>query len=88
MGLDRAVSRACFVRDGWKCRHCSNRLALHPHHVVYKSHRGSDILNNLLTLCWQCHSAHHEGKLSIEVLEVLENDLVVRFTRLKGWKPT
>ena len=79
---------ACFTRDHWKCRSCGDRNGLHPHHVVYQSHQGADTLNNLLTLCWQCHlEGLHQGKLIIDVVEVLEDDLVVKFTRLKGWKP-
>ena len=44
-------------------------------------------MTNLLTLCRKCHDDEHAGRLRIEVLEVLTNDLRVRFWRLKGWKP-
>lgn len=88
MALDPAISRACFIRDRHKCRHCSNRNGLHPHHVVFKSHQGQDELNNLLTLCAECHLIGiHGGKLRIEVIAVLENDLLVRFVRLNRWIP-
>jgi 5-methylcytosine-specific restriction endonuclease McrA len=79
---------SCFKRDGFKCRHCYDRNGIHPHHVIYRSHQGPDELNNLLTLCWQCHAAHHQGKLLIHVIEILENDLVVKFERMKGWIPS
>jgi 5-methylcytosine-specific restriction endonuclease McrA len=78
---------ACFVRDRFRCRHCNNMNGIHKHHIVYRSHQGSDELNNLLTLCHICHRAHHDGKLKIEVLEVLEDNLVVRFIRVGKWKP-
>jgi hypothetical protein len=77
----------CFARDGWKCRHCQDRNGLHPHHLIYQSHQGPDELTNLLTLCWQCHTAHHAGKLKIIVLDKTENNVVVLFERVKGWKP-
>lgn len=89
MGLDPKLSRACFIRDGWKCRHCNDRGGLHPHHVVYKSHGGEDALYNLITLCAQCHRAHHDGFLVIKYedwLTVPQNK--VRFVRMKGWKPS
>lgn len=76
-----------FQRDGYKCRHCRSRNGLHPHHVIYRSHGGHDTGNNILTLCFICHKAHHDGFLAIDTLELLENDLVVKFTRLRGWKP-
>jgi hypothetical protein len=46
-----------------------------------------DGLNNLLTLCLQCHNAFHAGHLFIHVLAVLSDDVLVRFERLKGWVP-
>lgn len=88
-GLDPKLSRACFQRDGYKCRHCSNRAGLHPHHVLYKSHGGQDVLNNLLTLCNSCHiEGVHGGRLVLEVVERTDTNLVVRFRRIGKWKPT
>lgn len=88
MSLDPALAQDCYIRDGWKCRHCKNRAGLHPHHVIFKSHGGADALSNLLTLCHCCHiEGVHGGRLVIEVLTVLENDLLVKFTRKKNWKP-
>jgi len=79
---------SCFRRDGWKCRHCGDRGGLHPHHIVYQSHQGEDKLNNLITLCAQCHLIGiHQGKLKLEVIELLDNDVKVKFTRIKNWKP-
>lgn len=87
--LPTEVSRSCYQRDGWKCRHCKDRNGLHPHHVVKQSKgdKSKDELNNLLTLCAQCHRAHHDGFLDIEVIAVLATDLIVRFIRKKGWMP-
>ena len=61
-----------------------------PHHVIPQSRgdKSADELNNLLTLCLQCHNAVHVGFLDIEVLAVLATDVLVRFVRKKGWKPT
>jgi 5-methylcytosine-specific restriction endonuclease McrA len=87
MGLNPTISRAVYQRDDWRCRHCRNREGLHPHHVYYKGLGGGDTLNNLLTLCWKCHRNVHDGFLKIEVIELLEMDLVVKFLRQKGWKP-
>lgn len=87
MGLPKAVSTAVYQRDGWKCRHCNNRNGLHPHHVEYAGHCGPDSLNNLITLCWKCHRGHHDGKLTIEVVEQTATNIVVKFWRVGGWKP-
>jgi 5-methylcytosine-specific restriction endonuclease McrA len=85
--LDPALSRQVFERDRWKCRHCNSRDGLHPHHVIYQSHSGPDELNNLLTLCWQCHRAHHDGFLAITVVALTERNLIIRFERKRNWRP-
>lgn len=89
MSLDKALVATVCKRDKWMCRHCHNRSGgLHPHHVIFRSQGGKDNLSNLLLLCACCHlEGVHGGKLKIEVLAVLENDLVVRFVRVNGWKP-
>jgi 5-methylcytosine-specific restriction endonuclease McrA len=81
------LATACFTRDGYRCRHCGDSNGIHPHHVLFKGKGGKDALNNLLSLCYQCHSAVHDGKLDITVVSLLEKDLVVRFTRKGGWIP-
>jgi 5-methylcytosine-specific restriction endonuclease McrA len=86
MALDRDLSLEVFRRDGWRCRHCKSSEGLHPHHLKYKSQQGPDELWNLITLCFKCHRAHHDGKLRI-VFEVCGTETVVKFTRVNNWKP-
>lgn len=76
-----------YQRDNYHCRSCNSTIGLHPHHIIFQSHQGPDDLRNLLTLCWKCHRALHDGDLEIEVLQVLDKDVIVAFTRLKNWKP-
>lgn len=55
---------ACLNRDSYTCQHCKTKKgALHAHHIVYRSQGGSDDLENLITLCEQCHKDLHDGKL-------------------------
>jgi len=77
----------CFIRDNWRCRHCNFSNALHAHHIIFRSHGGEDKLSNLISLCNSCHAGIHQGKLKLEVLEILENNVVVKFTRQGNWKP-
>jgi 5-methylcytosine-specific restriction endonuclease McrA len=85
--LPEALRRATFSRDDWHCRNCGNRQTLDPHHVIHRSAGGEHVLSNLLTLCRKCHDDEHDGRLVIEVVEVLAFDLNVKFWRMKGWKP-
>ena len=60
-----------FERDGYLCAvpGCSSRMSLHDHHVVFRSHQGSDDMENLLTLCAFHHQrCLHDGRLRIRGL--------------------
>lgn len=55
---------ACLNRDNYTCRCCKTKKGtLHAHHIVYRSNGGSDTLDNLITLCENCHKKLHDGKL-------------------------
>jgi len=56
-----------FERDGWRCRvpGCTSRSGLNEHHIVFRSHQGSDLDDNLVTLCVGHHQQGlHGGLLS------------------------
>ena len=55
------LRRACFTRDGFRCRRCGLPGQLDAHHVRPVAAGGSDELANLLTLCVRCHIAHHQA---------------------------
>ncbi len=40
------------------CAVCG-RVAVNLHHVIYKSHNGTDEADNLIPLCYNCHDSHH-----------------------------
>ena len=86
--MSENVERLVFRRDGWQCRHCKNRNGLNRHHVIFRSQQGTDELNNLITLCWQCHRAVHDGHLKVIPGALLQDNIVVRFERVGKWKPT
>lgn len=77
-----------FKRDGYKCRHCGWRNNIEAHHVVFRSHGGGDVINNLITLCHWCHLLGiHENKLELIVIDVTDTDVIVSFRRKGKWKP-
>jgi len=47
------------ARDGWQCQFCGRRTNLEVHHQTFRSNCGSDSEENLITLCYSCHSAIH-----------------------------
>ena len=58
----RAINkRKAFERDGFECRHCGKHdwRGLSVHHVVHLGRGGSDAVDNLVTLCGDCHAQCH-----------------------------
>lgn len=47
-----------------KCRTC-DRSATDPHHIILRSQRGDDVEDNIVPLCFLCHTKYHDGKLGI-----------------------
>ena len=50
------------LKQNTACNYRCPNLATAMHHVVYRSHGGSDSLDNCLALCKQCHDDIHAGK--------------------------
>jgi hypothetical protein len=57
---------ATYARAGWRCEApgCMARAHMEDHHVVYRSHRGSDELWNQLCLCRAHHRQGEHGDLA------------------------
>lgn len=50
--------RQCLQRDNYQCRSCGHVVygkTAHADHIIPKSQGGSDLLDNLQTLCATCH---------------------------------
>ncbi|MFO7943479.1 MAG: HNH endonuclease, partial [Anaerolineales bacterium] len=61
----QATRRAVLRRDKYRCTVCGRRNNLHIHHVGLKAGTpGAENLDNLTTLCGQCHNRVH-GKKSM-----------------------
>jgi hypothetical protein len=55
-------------RDNYTCQHCKGKSKdkhLHCHHIVFRSNRGTDTPENLITLCNTCHGDLHAGKIKL-----------------------
>ncbi len=67
-GEDLAALRIeCFQRDGWMCRECGCEVAFRSTFMVPKAEmahihakrNGGDVLENVRTLCPDCHRKEH-----------------------------
>ena len=46
-------------RDGYECKHCGSGNRLAVHHITPLSSYGTNDPDNLITLCYICHSKEH-----------------------------
>ena len=58
------VKSAVLTRDDYTCQICGEKdTHLEVHHIQFRSKGGSDRMDNLVTLCHDCHSKVHGGGL-------------------------
>jgi hypothetical protein len=62
----RRRTEAIYARDGWRCSApgCTSRRNLEDHHLVYRSHEGSDEESNRICLCRFHHQQGEHGVLA------------------------
>ncbi|WP_411376670.1 RNA-guided endonuclease IscB [Desulfurobacterium thermolithotrophum] len=52
-------------KDNYTCQICGGRENLEAHHIIPKSKGGTNLVENGITLCKDCHRAVHEGRIRI-----------------------
>ena len=56
------------VRDNHTCQCCGkNNCRVEVHHIVFRRNGGSDSLDNLVTLCEDCHRAIHLAEIDLKL---------------------
>ena len=50
---------AVLKRDNFACISCGRHTEAPPHHVIFRSQGGSDTMENMVTLCMECHEKEH-----------------------------
>jgi 5-methylcytosine-specific restriction endonuclease McrA len=55
------LRKRVLARDGWRCQLCGSPRDLHVHHLIKRGQLGDDVLDNLITLCMNCHMLQHRG---------------------------
>lgn len=65
-----AIQRLVLHEAGYRCANpvCRTVLTLEIHHLEHVATGGSNEAENLLPLCPNCHSLHHQGNIPIESL--------------------
>ena len=65
MACQRTQKKRARIMDKQQCQICGDILPvaygrLEVHHIVHRCKRGSDELENLVTLCDLCHAVTHD----------------------------
>jgi 5-methylcytosine-specific restriction endonuclease McrA len=58
-GTYQALKNEVLERDGWRCQNCGSPINLQVHHLKSRGQLGHDALQNLITLCVDCHHQRH-----------------------------
>ena len=53
------LQKRVLERDDFTCRDCGHYTQAPPHHIKFRSQGGSDVAENLTTLCIKCHDILH-----------------------------
>lgn len=61
--LTKALRKKIYRRDGFRCALCDSTNGLQIHHIVHRSHGGTNLPANLITLCWKCHAVAHGTRI-------------------------
>jgi 5-methylcytosine-specific restriction endonuclease McrA len=61
--IKKQVLKRCYGSQEYKCLKCGKypqpKSELHFHHVVYRSSGGDDSPDNLIPLCFNCHTGNN-----------------------------
>jgi 5-methylcytosine-specific restriction endonuclease McrA len=55
----RRLRQSVLERDRWRCQSCGSMVGLDVHHMTSRGRLGSDLEENLITLCRRCHHKIH-----------------------------
>ncbi len=55
------LHRQVLERDGWRCQTYGSMRRLQVHDLKFRSQSDSDVEQNLITLCVDCHARIHSG---------------------------
>ena len=69
-------------RDGYKCAVCgAEHVPLQVHHKKQRKDGGTDVPENLITVCADCHKAYHVGMLDSKRANFMKPDTKIKTMR-------
>lgn len=70
-GSMEAVRALAYKHEGYyECEYCGKWDAIvHVHHIKSRGSGGRNNPDNLIALCWKCHTLAHNGRIKKEKLQ-------------------
>lgn len=59
------LQKAVLARDNFTCQYCGVFTETSPHHIIYRSQSGDDTMENMISLCTDCHRKVHDHKIKL-----------------------
>lgn len=53
------------IRDEYTCQVCGSKNRVEGHHIIDHQFFGAASIDNIISLCHNCHKSVHNGKLSL-----------------------
>jgi 5-methylcytosine-specific restriction endonuclease McrA len=64
-GRSQSIKTFVLFRDEGKCLECGTDKNISTHHVIALKDGGEDEINNVITLCFDCHAEKHKDNKGI-----------------------
>lgn len=62
--ISNEMRKAVYRRDGYRCALCDSTKYIQVHHCIKRSRGGTNSVENLVTLCADCHALAHGMNLN------------------------
>lgn len=80
LAISKEVKLKVWNRDNKRCVICGNSNAIPACHYIARSQGGLGIEENIVTLCYKCHTAYDNGNKRKEIKEQLKRYLMHKYT--------
>ncbi|HEC62118.1 MAG TPA: hypothetical protein ENI27_07680 [bacterium] len=67
-----------FELDDWRCRVCGRIRPLQGHHMKKRSQGRLDVVENVVSLCYECHEHVERGRIKIVPIDMKKRIIRVR----------
>jgi 5-methylcytosine-specific restriction endonuclease McrA len=77
----KAYRKLClevFTLDDWRCKICHKMKPLSAHHLQKRSQGGSDVVENLLSVCVKCHDDVERHRITVEPVDMSKRIIRVK----------